>query len=134
MGEESTGDEVESEAEWCKDTLSMVLDATANKIRICARSKRLWNGEIKEMRSQLGREKGRRHRSAATAQAKAELQKSIRRETGMMWNDYLRNLSGAEVWRAAMLANLLAGAIVEALTDRDGKQANTITEKEEMLR
>jgi len=51
-----------------------------------------------------------------------------------MWNDPLENLRGAEVWRAAKFANPLAGMTLEALTVRDGKQANTITEKEEMLR
>jgi len=93
------GDKVESEAEWCQEALSKVLDATARKMRTCAHSKRWWNGEIKEKRSQRGREKRRSRRSAATAQAKAELQKSIQREIGRMWNDYLRNLRGAEVWR-----------------------------------
>jgi hypothetical protein len=38
------------------------------------------------------------------------------------------------VWRAAADANPGAGMTVEALTDRDGKQANTSLEKEEMLR
>jgi len=133
LGEKSTGDEVESKAEWCQEALSKVLDPTAKKIRICARSKRWWNGEITEKRSQLGREKRRRCRSAATAQAKAELQQSIQREKGRMWNDYLRNLMGDEVWRAAKFDNPRAGATVEALTDSNGKEANTITEKERML-
>jgi hypothetical protein len=33
--------------------------------------------------------------------AKAELQKSIWKSKRKMWGDYLQNLSGAEVWRAA---------------------------------
>jgi len=64
-------------AEWCQATLSRVLDATARKIRICARSKRWWNGEIKERRSALGIEKRRGRRSEGAAYAKAELQRSI---------------------------------------------------------
>jgi len=134
MGAESTGNNVKSEAEWCQEALSKVLDATAKKIMIYAWPKRRWNGEIKERRSQLGREIRRRRKLAATAQAKPELHKSIRRAKDRMWNDYLKNLRGAEVRRAATFANPWAGAIVEALTDRDGKQANTITEKEDMLR
>jgi hypothetical protein len=43
---ECMGDEVEREAEWCQETLRKVLDAKAKKIRICAPSKRWWNGEI----------------------------------------------------------------------------------------
>jgi len=38
------------------------------------------------------------------------------------------------VWRTAEFNNPQAGAIVEALTDRERKQAYMIAEKEEMLR
>jgi hypothetical protein len=51
-----------------------------------------------------------------------------------MWSDYFKNLRGAEVWRAAQYANPGAGMTVEALTHREGKQANTSLAKEEMLR
>jgi len=51
-----------------------------------------------------------------------------------MLNDYPKNLRGAEVWRPAKFANPWAGLTVETLTDRDGKQTNTITDKEEILR
>ena len=50
-----------------QETLSKVLDAKVNKIRICARSKRWWNGELKERRNALGRENRRGKRSAAAA-------------------------------------------------------------------
>jgi len=40
LGVESTGDNVESEAEWCQEALSMQLDTTAMKITICTQSKR----------------------------------------------------------------------------------------------
>jgi len=45
---ECTEVEVEQEAAWCQETMSSVLDATAKKIRICARSKRWWDADIKE--------------------------------------------------------------------------------------
>jgi len=104
------------------------------KITICAHSKRGWNGEIKDKRSQLGREKRRGRRSAATPQAKAELQKSVRRAEDKMWNYDLKNQRGAEVWGAANFANALAEMTVAALTNRDGKEENMNAEKEEMLR
>ena len=75
---ESIGDDLESAAKWGQEVLGKVLDATAKKIRICTRSKRWWNGAIKERRRRLGSEKRKRCRSAVTAQAKAKLQKSIR--------------------------------------------------------
>jgi len=134
LGAESMGDEVESEAKWFREALIKVLNPTAKQITICMHSKRWWNGEIKEMRSQMDRKKRRRRWSAATAQAKAERQKSVRRVKDKLRNDYLKILTGAEVWRAAKFANPWAGMTVEALTDRDGKQANTIAEHEEMLR
>jgi len=128
------GDDVKSEAEWCQAALGKVLDAMAKKIRICTYSKSWCNVGIKEKRSQLGRVKRRRHRSAVTAQAKAKLQKSIQRAKDRMWNDCLNNLQGAEVWRAAKFTNPWTGVTMQALTDRVGKHANTITKKEEMLR
>jgi len=82
----------------------------------------------------VGREKRRRWNSEEATRAKAELQKSIQRSKSQTCSDYLQNLSGAEVWRAAQYANPRASMTVEALTDREGKQANTATEEEEMLR
>jgi hypothetical protein len=86
---ECTVDEVEQEAAWCQEAMSSVLDATAKKIRICARSKRWWNADIKERRRTVGRERRRRRHSEEAARAKAELQKSIRRSKREMWSDYL---------------------------------------------
>jgi len=51
-----------------------------------------------------------------------------------MWSDYPQKVRGAEVWRAARYANPRASMTSEALTDREGKQANPATEKEERLR
>jgi hypothetical protein len=114
--------------------MSSVLNSTAEKIRICAKSKRWWNADIKERRNAVGREKQRRRNLEETARAKAELQKLIRRSKSQMSTDYLQNLKGAEVWRAARYGNPRASMTVEALTDGEGKQANPATEKEEMLR
>jgi len=43
-------------------------------------------------------------------------------------------LRGTEVWRAALFSNPRAGATVEALSIREEKQVNPITEKNELLR
>jgi hypothetical protein len=51
-----------------------------------------------------------------------------------MLNNFLKNLRGAKVWRAARYAIRLASMTVEALTDREGTEANTSLEKDEMLR
>ena len=114
--------------------MSKVLDAKAKNLGIWAQSKRWWNGEIDERRSALGRETRRERRIEAAAHAKAEQRKSIGQSKSRMWDHYLQNLRGGEVWRAAKFNNLQAGATMEALIDIEGKQANTIAEKEEMLR
>jgi len=54
---EFTEDEVEQEAAWCQEAMSLVLDATAQKIWICSQSKRGWNTDIKEGRMAVGIEK-----------------------------------------------------------------------------
>jgi len=131
---ECTEDKVEQGAAWGQEAMRSVLDATANTIRICARSQRWWNADIKERRRTVGRERRRRRNSEEAARAKAELQKSIWQSKREMWSDCLEHLRGAEVWRAARYANPRAGMTVEALKDREGKQANTSLEKEEMLR
>jgi hypothetical protein len=61
------------------------------------------------------------------------LQKWIGQPKSKMWSQYLQNLRGDEVCRAAGYANHRAGMTVETLMDREGKQVNTATEKEEML-
>jgi len=134
LGKECTGDDVEREAESCQYMVSKVLDAKAKKMRICARSKRWWKGESKERRCALGREKRRGRRSEVAAHAKAELQRSIRQSKSWMWNDYVQNLRRCEFWRVAKFINPRAGATMQALTGREGNQANTIAEEEEMLR
>jgi hypothetical protein len=104
----------------------------AKKIKICAKSKRWWNAEINDRRMAVGRENRKRNSEEAT-RATPELQRSLRLSKSGMWSDYLQNFRGAEVWRATRYANPRAGATMEDLTDREGKQAYTILEKEEIM-
>jgi hypothetical protein len=89
---------------------------------------------MKERRRISRRERRRRRSSEEAARVKAELQKSIRWSKREMWNDYLKNFKGAEVWRAARYANPREVMTAGALKDREGKKANTSLEKQEMLR
>ena len=79
---ECTADEVEQEAAWCQEAMGNVLDATAEKVWICAKSKRWWNAVIRARRKAVGREKRRRRNSEEAAKAKAEFQKPIRHPRG----------------------------------------------------
>jgi hypothetical protein len=83
-----TQDEVEHEATLCQETLSKVLDIAAKKFRICAKSTRWWNGDVKARRKTLGQEKRRRGRhSEGATLAEAALQKSIRKSKSEMWSN-----------------------------------------------
>jgi len=68
------------------------------------------------------------------ARANAKLQKLIQQSKSQMLSDYMQNLWGAEEWWAAHYANPCMGMTMVTLMEREGKQANTATEKEEMLR
>jgi len=125
---ECTEDEAEQEATRCQEAMSSVLNATAKKIRICARLKRWWNADITEGRKVVARETSRRN-SEGAARAKVKLQKWIQQSKGIMWSDDLQDLRGVDMWRAARGANPRASMSVEAWTDGEVKQANTATEK-----
>jgi hypothetical protein len=60
---ECTADEVKQEPTWCQEAMGKVLDATAKKIRICAKSRSCWNADIRERRKAVGMEKRRRQNS-----------------------------------------------------------------------
>ena len=51
-----------------------------------------------------------------------------------MWSYYWQKLMGAEVWRAERYANSRAAITMQPLTDIEGNEANTATEREKMLR
>jgi hypothetical protein len=53
---ECTEDEVEQEAAGFQEAIGSLLDTTAKKIRICGRSMRWWNADIKERRRSFGTE------------------------------------------------------------------------------
>jgi len=54
-----------------------VRNAKVRQIKICAKSKRWWNADIRERRQAVGREKRTRQNSEEDAKPKAEFQKSI---------------------------------------------------------
>jgi len=118
---ECTDHEVEQDAAWCQEAMSSVLDATAKKFRISARSRRWWNADITGRSSTVGRERRRRQPSEEAARAKVELRKSIWLSKRKIPGDYLQILGGVEVWSAARYVNPRVGTTVEASTDRDGK-------------
>jgi hypothetical protein len=134
LREECKGDDVERGAEWCQDTLSKIHDVEARNIRICTSSERWWKDEVKERSSALGSAQTRGRRSELAAPKKVEQQNSIRQCYSPMWNDYVQNFMGGKAWRAAKFTNHQVGGTVGVVTYRYGKQANSIAEKEDMVR
>jgi hypothetical protein len=131
---ECTAAEVEQEAAWCQAAMCDVLDGTAKKIRICTKSKKWWKANVRETRKVVRREKWRRPNLDEAARAQAEVQKLIQQSKWTMWSEHFQCLSGVEVCSTAHYVNPWAGMPMEASTDREGKQANTSVEKEEMPR
>jgi len=74
---ECTPDLVEQKAACCQEAMGIMLDATAEKIRICAKSKSWWNANIRERWKAVEREKRGRRKSEQATKAKVELQKLI---------------------------------------------------------
>jgi len=83
---ECTAVEVEQEAAWCQEAMGIVLNTTAKRIRICAKSKMWLNANIKERRKVVGGEKRWRRNLQEAAWAMAELQKLIQHSKSKMWN------------------------------------------------
>jgi hypothetical protein len=76
---ECTADEVEQEATWRQHVTISILNATAKKIMICARSNRLWNADFKARRKMGERQRRKRRTLEEAARAMAELQKPTMR-------------------------------------------------------
>ena len=78
--------------------------------------------------------KRRIHNLAQAIPVNAELRRSMQQCKSQMSRDYLHNLVGAEVCRVARYANPQAVVTVKVITEKEDKQANSILEKELMLR
>jgi len=68
LNEESSGEELQKEAEWIQWNFAYHLNRCCKKVKVCARSKRWWNEEIAENRRILGSLKRARRRGEATQQ------------------------------------------------------------------
>jgi len=68
LDENSSGDELQKEAEWIQEIFVNHLNRCCEKIKVCMRSKRWWNQEIAENGKILGSVKRARTRGEATQQ------------------------------------------------------------------
>jgi len=87
-----------------------------------------------ESRSAPGSVLSRGWRSDEAAYVKAEMLKSIQQSQSKMWNDYLLKLSSGEVGWAEFFSHTSPGVTMDALTDKQGKQVNTLAITETILR
>jgi hypothetical protein len=102
LDKQCTRDDVEQTVQCCQETVSKVQDSQAKKLRICARLKSWWNSNIKQRRSELGREKGRGRKSEAAPRAKADLQKSIQHSKSRTSATTLVSVRNTRVFRIVL--------------------------------
>jgi uncharacterized protein involved in tolerance to divalent cations len=92
LNENSSGDELQKEAEWIQKIFVNHLNRCCKKITVCARSKRWWNQEIAENRKILGAMKRARNRGAASQQQvkkqRSNLRRIIRQSKTKMWQEF----------------------------------------------
>jgi CxxC motif-containing protein len=89
LDEESSGDELQKEAELRQRNFVNYLNRYCKKIQVCARSKRWWTEEIAENRRILGSIKKARKRGEATQREvktqRGNLRRIIRQSNTIMW-------------------------------------------------
>jgi len=70
---ECAADQVDKEAATFQEEMGNLIDVTARKIRICARSQRWWSSDIMKQRMAVGRENMRRWNSEEVTRVRSEL-------------------------------------------------------------
>jgi len=79
LTEESSGEELQKEAEWIQWSFVNHLNRCCKKVKVCARSKRWWNDEIAENRRILGSLKRARRRGEATQEQVTKQRSNVQR-------------------------------------------------------
>ena len=137
LDDNSTPEETEREAQWIGEEVTNILNHHAKRLRVCSRSKRWWNDEISQLRTDLGRTKrAAKHGQATRKQVAAARRlyfRAIRKAKKIMWNNFLQDTSDEDVWRATQYTAPWTGQITGTLRDEDGNEAATLREKAQMM-
>jgi len=137
LDEYSSGGELQREAEWIQRNFVNYLSRHCKKVKVCARSKRWWMGEIVEQRKNLGSIKRARKRGEATQQhvetQQSNLRRIIRQLKTKMWQKFLSPATRDSVWQALRDTKLGGQQTSKALKSRNGEVAESWEDNAELI-
>jgi hypothetical protein len=138
LTEESSGEDLQKEAEWIQWNFANHLNRCCKKVKVCARSKRWWNEEIAENRRILGSLKRARRRGEATQQQvrkqRSNVRRIIRQSKTKMWQEFLSSATKDQVWQALRYTKPGGQQTTKALKSRDGVVAESWEDKAELIK
>jgi len=138
LNENSSGDDLQMEAEWIQRNFVNHLNRWCKKIKVCARSKRWWTAEISENRKILGLIKRARKKGEALQQQvkkqRSTLRKMIRQSKTETWRKFLTSATRDQVWQALRYTKPGGQQTTKALRSRSGEVAESWEEKAELIK
>jgi uncharacterized protein involved in tolerance to divalent cations len=138
LDENSSGDELQEQAEWIQRNLVIHLDTCCKKINVCARSKRWWNQEIAENRKIFGSIKRARKSGETTQQPvkrqRSNLRRIIRQLKTKMWQGFLQAGTQDQVWQALRYTKPGSQQTTKTLRSRMGEVAESWDQKAELIK
>jgi len=137
LDENSSGDELQKEAEWIQRNFVNHLNRCCKKVKVCARSKRWWTVEIVENRKILGSIKRARKKGEALQQRvskqRSNLRRMIRQSKTEMWRKFLTSATRDQVWQVLRYTKPGGQQTTKALRSRNGEVAESWEEKAELI-
>jgi uncharacterized protein involved in tolerance to divalent cations len=138
LTEESSGEDLQKEAEWIQRNYVNHLKRCCKKVKVCARSKRWWNKEIAENRKIMGLLKSARRRGEAMQQQVKKQRSKVRRITRQsrmkMWQDFLSSFTKDQVWQALRYSKPRGQQTMKVLKSRDGVVVESWEDKVELIK
>jgi len=138
LTENSSGEELQKEAEWIQRNFVNHLNRCCKKVTVCARFKRWWNKEIAENRRILGSLKRARRRGEVTQQQvrkqRSNVRRIIRQSKTKMWQDFLSLAMKDQVWQALRYTKPGGQQTTKALKSMDGVVAESWEDKAELIK
>ena len=138
LDENSSGDDLQMEAEWIQQNFVNHLNRCCKKIKVCARSKRWWTAEITENRKILGSIKRARRKGEASQQQvkkqQSNLRRMIRQSKTEMWRKFSTPATRDQVWQALRYTKPGGQQTTKALRSRIWEVAESWEEKAELIK
>jgi len=138
LNENSSGDDLQMEAEWIQRNFVNHLNRCCKKIKVCARSKKWWMAEIVENQKILGSiKRARKKGEVSQHQVKKQqstLRRMIRQSKTEMWRKFLTSATRDQVWQALRYTKPGGQQTTKALKSRSGEVAESWEAKAELIK